>query len=106
MVRRSKNCPDPLFEAIRADDLETVRLLVEMQPERVNAIAPKYPLDTRGMGPLQVTLCTGWHRSVAWFLLEHGTDVHYCTEKAACDKAHPVLFDAVCAAIRQICGDL
>ena len=64
MERRNKNRPDPLFEAIRADDLETVRFLIETQPERINAIAPKYPLDTRGMSPLQVALCTGWHRSI------------------------------------------
>lgn len=99
MARHNKNRPDPLFEAIRADDLKTVRMLMETQPERVNAIAPKYPLDTRGMSPLQVALCTGWHRSIAWLLLEHGANVNYCAEKAACDEAHPVLFDAVCAAI-------
>lgn len=52
MARRNKNRPNPLFEAIRADDLETVRFLIETQPERINAIAPKYPLGTRGMSPL------------------------------------------------------
>lgn len=51
------------------------------------------------MSSLQANLCTGWHCSIAWFLLEHDADVHYCAEKAACDEAHPVLFDAVCTAI-------
>ncbi len=51
------------------------------------------------MSSLQADLCTGWHCSIAWFLLKHDADVHYCAEKAACDEAHPVLFDAVCTAI-------
>ena len=68
MARRNKNRPDPLFEAIRADDLETVRFLIETQPERINSIAPKYPLDTRGMSPLQVALCTGWYRRLCFSL--------------------------------------
>ena len=39
------------------------------------AIAPRRPLDTRGMSPLQVSLCTGRHRDIAWLPLESGADV-------------------------------
>lgn len=63
------------FGAIRADELETVSSMLAADPALVNIPAPKKPADTRGMSPLQAALCTGWHRDIAWFLLEHGADV-------------------------------
>lgn len=61
--------------AIRADELEAVSSMLAADPALVNIPAPKKPADTRGMSPLQAALCTGWHRDIAWFLLEHGADV-------------------------------
>lgn len=87
------------FAAIRNDDLEQVKLLAAQDANNINAVAPKYPLDTRGMSPLQVALCTGLHKNIACYLLEHGADVNYCAERKLCDEAHPVLFDGICAAI-------
>ena len=63
------------FGAIRADELKTVSSMLADDPALVNIPAPKKPADTRGMSPLQAALCTGWHRDIAWFLLEHGADV-------------------------------
>lgn len=63
------------FGAIRADELKTVSSMLADDPALVNIPAPKKPADTRGMSPLQAALCTGWHRDIVWFLLEHGADV-------------------------------
>lgn len=87
------------FEAIRNSGFEQVKKLALENPELINAIAPKRPLDTRGMSPLQVALCTGWHKKIAWFLLENGANVNYIPEKKWAEEAHPVLFDAVNVAI-------
>lgn len=61
-----------LFAAIRRNDPENVRGLLDADPALVNIPAPKRPLDTRFMSPLQVALC---------------------------GDAYPVLFDAVNTAV-------
>lgn len=88
-----------IFDAIRADDLAGVKAILAEDPSAVNAIAPKRPLDTRGMSPLQVSLCTGRHKEIAWLLLENGADVNYLPDKKIAEEARPVLFDGVNAAI-------
>ena len=88
-----------LFAAIRQNELESVRELLEADPALVNIPAPKRPLDTRYMSPLQVALCTGWHREIAWLLIERSANVNYCAPKELCDDAYPVLFDAVNTAV-------
>ena len=87
------------FTAIRENDGETIRAMAEGDPALVNTPAPKRPLDTRYMSPLQVSLCTGRHAEIAWFLLEHGADVNYCAAKELCKDGYPVLFDGVNAAL-------
>ncbi len=88
-----------IFDAIRADDLAGVKAILAEDPSAVNAIAPKRPPDTRGMSPLQVSLCTGRHKNIAWLLLESGADVNYLPDRKIAEEAHPVLFDGVNAAI-------
>lgn len=88
-----------IFEAIRDDDFETVKNIITTDPSAINAIAPKRPLDTRGMSPLQVSLCTGRHKKIAWLLLESGANVNYIPDKKWAEEARPVLFDGVNAAV-------
>ena len=45
------------------------------------------------MSPLQVSLCTGWHKKIAFFLLEQGADVNYIAERKLCSDGYPVLFE-------------
>ena len=78
------------FDAIRANDLETVKSMLAADPALINTPAPKKPADTRGMSPLQAALCTGWHRDIAWFLLELGADV-----RATDQYGRGVLMEAV-----------
>ncbi len=97
--RQTKSDNIQIFDAIRADDFERVKAIIEKDPSAVNAVAPKRPLDTRGMSPLQVSLCTGRHKKIAWLLLESGADVNYIPDKKLVEEARPVLFDGVNAAI-------
>lgn len=79
-----------IFEAIRDDDFETVKNIITADPSAINAIASKRPLDTRGMSPLQVSLCTGRHKKIAWLLLESGANVNYIPDKKWAEEARPV----------------
>ena len=78
------------FDAIRANDLETVKSMLAADPALINTPAPKKPADTRGMSPLRAALCTGWDRDIAWFLLELGADV-----RATDQYGRGVLMEAV-----------
>ena len=51
------------------------------------------------MSPLQVSLCTGRHKKIAWLLLESGANVNYIPDKKWAEEARPVLFDCVNAAV-------
>ena len=91
-----------IFEAIKNDDFEQVKALVEADHACVNAIAPKKPADTKGMSPLQAAVTTGWHRKIAWYLLEHGADVNFIEPIGLQPyQADPVLFDVAQVAIRN-----
>lgn len=99
MAARKK--PDPLrdlFEAIKRSDIEFVKAAMQEHPEFLNMPAPKRPLDTRYMSPLQVALCTGFHKEIVEFLLDCGADVNYCAKETD-SGLYPVLFDFVDAAI-------
>ncbi len=94
-----------IFKAIKEDDFDEVKRLVKGEPELARAVAPKKPAETMGMSPLQVALNTGWHREIAWFLLENGADVNYMAgpeyKLYGSSVGYPVLFDAVCSAVRN-----
>ena len=91
-----------IFEAIRNDSLEQVKACVRSDPSCVNAVAPKRPLETRGMSPLQVAVTTGWHREIAWFLLEHGADVNSIEgNEWKQPQADPAFFDVAQVAVHN-----
>lgn len=83
----------------KSSNLDAIRELLAEDPSLVNAVAPKKLADIRGMSPLQVALCTGWHADIAWYLLDHGADVNYRPEKKWSTESHPALFDAVNVAL-------
>lgn len=85
-----------IFAAIRDNNIDRVKELIAADPELVNSVAPKRPLDTRGMSPLQVALSTGWHKDIADFLLDSGADVNYFPgDEWKSTDPMPVLFFAV-----------
>ena len=103
MSKDDKKRPLPanirIFDAIRADDFDGVKAILDGDPSAVNSIAPERPLDTRGMSPLQVSLCTGRHKKIAWLLLDSGANVNYIPAREIVEEARPALFDGVNAAI-------
>ena len=68
----------------KSSNLDAIRELLAEDPSLVNAVAPKKLADIRGMSPLQVALCTGWHAD----LLDHGADVNYRPEKKWSTESH------------------
>lgn len=103
MSKDDKKRPLPanirIFDAIRADDFDEVKAILDEDPSAVDSIAPKRPLDTRGMSPLQVSLCTGRHKKIARLLLDSGANVNYIPDREIVEEARPALFDGVNAAI-------
>lgn len=99
-----------IFTAIKENDIESVKTMIAKDPTLANSVAPKKPVDTKGMSPLQVSLTTGWHKDIADYLLDMGADVNYMEgPEWHVPQAHPLLYDAVSAAIwnsrRYACVD-
>ncbi len=89
-----------IFTLIKEDNIEAVKSLVEKEPLLVNSVAPKKPVDTKGMSPLQVSMTTGWHKDIIDYLLDNGADVNFMeAPELHIPQAHPVLHDAVSIAI-------
>lgn len=104
-----------LFAAIRRNEVETVKAMIEEDPSLVNAVAPKKPVETKNFSPLMVALSAGWLRDevnwhteinwkpeIAWFLLEHGADVNYREPKIVGSPCVTVISAAAKNAVRNI----
>ena len=89
-----------LFKAIRENDMEEVRRLIEKKPELANCVAKQPPKKDDGQSPLQVAIKT--HRfEIANYLLDEGADVNFMEDPASCcdDWCMPVLHISVMAAV-------
>ena len=88
-----------LFTAIRASDLETVKQIIEKNPELVNCAAKQPPKKDDGQSPLQVALKTG-NTTIANYLLDHGANVNFIEDESCCNQWRtPVLHDAINCAV-------
>lgn len=87
-----------LFQAIRQGDLDTVRALLEKNPDLIAATA-KQPKKDLGQSPLQTALKSG-HFAIADLLLDRGADVNFIeAEDCGSPWRAPVLHDAINAAV-------
>lgn len=88
-----------LFTAVRKDDLETIKTVLEKKPELLHCVATLPPKKDAGQSLLQVALKCGRFR-IAEYLLDMGADVNFM-EADDCGNAWraPVIQDAINAAV-------
>ncbi|MBQ8133143.1 MAG: hypothetical protein IJ192_01840 [Clostridia bacterium] len=92
-----------MFKAIRNHDFETVKGIIEKNPETVNCVAVPPPKKDNGQSPLQVALKTGMY-DIADYLIEHGADADFMeAEDDDPGMRAPVLFDAINAVLSELC---
>ena len=88
-----------LFKAIRAQDYELVKQIIEAKPELVNCTAKQPPKKDDGQSPLQVALKTGAF-DIADYLINQGADLNFMEDPSCCNSWRtPVVFDAITAAV-------
>ena len=88
-----------LFQAIRKQDLETVRQLLTKHPELISCTAKQPPKKDDGQSPLQVALKTGAF-PIAELLLDLGADVNFIeAEDCRSGWRAPAVHDAINAAV-------
>ena len=88
-----------LFKAIRDSDIETVKQIIEKQPELVNCTAKQPPKKDDGQSPLQVAFKTG-NTDIAEYLIDMGANVNFIEDESCCNSWRtPVLHDAINCAV-------
>lgn len=88
-----------LFQAIRQKDLDTVRQILNKNPELISCTAKEPPKKDDGQSPLQVALKTG-NFEIADFLLDIGANVNFIEDEACANTWRaPVLHDAINASV-------
>lgn len=88
-----------LFQAIRQNDLDTVKELLNKKPELIRCTAKQPPKKDDGQSPLQVSLKIG-ELDIAEYLLDMGADVNFMEDETCCNSWRtPVIHDAINAAV-------
>lgn len=88
-----------LFKSIRDREIETVKQIIEKQPELVNCIAKQPPKKDDGQSPLQVAFKTG-NTDIAEYLIDMGANVNFIEDESCCNSWRtPVLHDAINCAV-------
>lgn len=88
-----------LFQAIRQNDLDTVKELLSKKPELISCTAKQPPKKDDGQSLLQVALKTG-NFDIVWYLLDMGADVNFMEAETCCNSWRaPVIHDAINAAV-------
>lgn len=92
-----------LFKAIRQENLEEVKTIIEKNPEAVNKVAVPPPKKDNGQSPLQVALKAG-ALEIADYLIENGADVNFMeAEDDDPGVRCPVLHDAINTVLMSLC---
>lgn len=87
-----------LFKAVRQNDLEVIKQILDKKPELIDSIAIPPPKKDEGQSPLQVAIKVG-NLEIAHYLIEKGADVNHMEPDNGvlwnqCFKC-PLLFDAI-----------
>lgn len=88
-----------LFQAIKKNDIDTVKQILTKKPELISCTAKKPPKSDDGQSLLQVALKNG-RFEIADYLLDCGADVNFI-EDISCENnwRTPVIHDAINAAV-------
>lgn len=88
-----------LFVAIRQNDIELVKELIEKKPQLIFSVAKQPPKKDDGQSPLQVAIKTGKFE-ITDYLLSQNADVNFIESENCCNKWRaPVIHDAINSAI-------
>lgn len=87
-----------MFNAVRHNDLETIKQILEKKPEVIDCVATPPPKKDEGQSPLQVAIKVG-NLEIAHYLIDRGADVNHIepdngvpwNQSYRC----PLLFDAI-----------
>lgn len=92
-----------LFQAIRGNDLEQVKAILQKKPEAIGCISTPPPKKDIGQSPLQVAVKTAAFK-IADYLIAQGADVNFMEEEAeGVTFRSPVLQDAVRTVLQSLC---
>lgn len=92
-----------LFKAIRQENLEEVKAIIEKKPELVNCVATPPPKKDNGQSPLQVA-CKISAMEIIDYLIENGADVNFMeAEDDDPGPRCPVLHDAIRMVLMSLC---
>ena len=88
-----------LFKAIRNSEVDTVKQIIQENPESVNCIAKQPPKKDDGQSPLQVALKTG-NMEIADYLIDMNANLNFIEDENCCNSWRtPVIQDAINAAV-------
>lgn len=92
-----------LFKAIRNEDLEEVKAILQKKPEAIACVSTPPPKKDIGQSPLQVAVKIGAF-DIAYYLIEQGADVNFMEEEAEVVTLRtPVLHDAIRTVLQSLC---
>ena len=92
-----------LFKAIRSENLEEVKAIIEKKPEEISCVATPPPKKDIGQSPLQVAVKIGAF-DIAYYLIEQGADVNFMEAKAeGVSWRMPILHDAIRTVLQSLC---
>lgn len=92
-----------LFQAIRGNDLEQVKAILQKKPEAIGCVSTPPPKKDIGQSPLQVAVKTAAFE-IADYLIAQGADVNFMEEEAeGVTFRSPVLQDAVRTVLQSLC---
>lgn len=88
-----------LFTAIRKNDFDSVKKILEQSPEAISSVSKGAPKKDEGQSPLQVALKAS-SSEIIHYLLDHGTDVNFMEGADSSNPWRtPVIHDAINRAV-------
>lgn len=92
-----------LFKAIRQENLDEVKAIIEKKPDLVNCVATPPPKKDNGQSPLQVAMKISAFEIID-YLMENGADVNFMeAEDDDPGVRCPVLHDAIRMVLHSLC---